>query len=145
MSDIVIGYAGFALVVVVAIVGFLKGDEPERIAAGAYVLALFSTRLLQEESRFDEPQLALILIDAAMLVVYGALAWKSRRAWPVWAAAVQSVAAMAHVLIIAGAPPSVSAFYEVVRLAHIAALGVLCVGVFQAWRDRIADARTPAA
>ncbi|KQW79640.1 hypothetical protein [Brevundimonas sp. Root1279] len=136
MPESVIAHAGFALVVLVAIVGFLKGDEPERIGAGAYALALFSTLLLREESLMDQPQLALILIDAALLVVYGALAWKSRRAWPAWAAAVQTVAVMAHVLMIAQPGASIATLYEVVSLANFAALGVLSIGVFQAWRDR---------
>lgn len=136
MPESVIAHAGFALVVLITIVGFLKGDEPERVGAGAYALALFSTLLLREQDQMDRFQFALILIDAAMLVVYGALAWKSRRAWPAWAAAVQTVAVTAHVLMIVRPGPSIPTLYEVVGLAHVAALGVLCIGVVQAWRDR---------
>lgn len=144
MPEIVIAYASFAIVLAAAIFGFLKGDEPERIGAGAYALATFSTLLLQDEARLHEPQAALILIDAVMLVVYGALAWRSRRAWPAWAAAAQSVAVMAHGLMLANSGPSTLAFHEVVRLAGVAALSILCVGIVQAWRDRLAEAEETA-
>lgn len=141
LTDPVIAHVAFILVTLAAIVGFLKGDEPERIGAGAYALALFSTRLMQEPLHPGEPQLPLVLIDAALLVVYAALAWRSRRAWPVWAAAVQSLAVMAHLLMLAGAGPASLTLYDLIRLANLAVLGILCIGVIQAWRDRTLDAR----
>lgn len=144
LTDPVTAYVVFILVFVAAIVGFLKGDEPERIGVGAFALALFSTLLMLEPLHPGEAQWPLVLIDAALLVVYAALAWKSRRAWPVWASAVQALAVMAHLLMLAGTGPASLALYDLIRGANLAVLGILCIGVFQAWRDRILDARQAA-
>ena len=141
LPDPIVAHVVFILVTLATVVGFLKGDEPERIGAGAYALALFSTLLMQEPLQPREPQIPLALIDAGLLIVYAALAWRSRRAWPVWAAAVQALAVMAHLLMLAGAGPDSLALYDLIRLANLAVLGILCVGVVQAWRDRVLDAR----
>jgi hypothetical protein len=38
--------------------------------------------------------------------------------------------------MIAQPAPSIATLHDVARLANLAALAVLAVGVFQAWRDR---------
>lgn len=126
--------AGFTVVVVAF--AFLKGDEPERIAAGAYVLTWFATLLVQGDSSGPGPQWGMMSIDMIMLAVYVGLAWKSRRSWPVWATALQSLIVMSHVLTLVDIRPPLSAVYAVINLASTGILLVLAIGTFWAWQER---------
>src|SRR5215217_3663745 len=89
MFDTLASQIGFAIAVLVVAFAFLKGDEPERIGAGAYMLALFASVLIQDKGALSGTQWGLMSIDAVMLAVYAGLAWKSRRNWPVWVCALQ--------------------------------------------------------
>ncbi len=131
-------YSQIATAVGVAVVAFafLKGDEPERVGAGAYAIGALATLLLQEDSRLYGAQWPLIVIETVMLITYAALAWKSRRSWPIWAAGLQSVVVMCHLLTTADLRPPLAAFYAVINLASYGILLVLALGVLQAWRDR---------
>lgn len=126
--------AGFTVLVVAF--AFLKGDEPERIAAGAYVLAWFATLLVQGDGSVGGTQWGMMGIDIIMLGVYIGLAWKSRRAWPVWAAALQSLVVMSHILSLVDIRPPISAFYAVINLASTGILLVIAIGTFWAWQER---------
>ena len=125
-----------AIGVVVVAFAFLKGDEPERVGAGAYAIGALATLLVQDDSRLYGAQWPLILVETAMLIAYVALAWKSRRSWPIWAAALQSVVVMCHILPAVDLRPPLAAFYAVINLASYGILLVLALGVLQAWRDR---------
>lgn len=128
--------AGLTLLVVAF--AFLKGDDPERIAAGGYVLSWFASLLIQGDGSVAGTQWGLMGIDAVMLAVFIALAWKSDRAWPVWAAAFQSLTVMSHILTLVDIRPPVSAFYAVINLASIGILLSIAVGTFWAWQERVA-------
>ncbi len=75
-------------------------------------------------------------IDAIMLGIFGALAWKSRRAWPVWASALQSLIVMSHILTLVDIRPPLWAFYAVINLASAGVLLVIAIGTFWAWQER---------
>ncbi|MGZ9113514.1 MAG: hypothetical protein ACXW3K_02735, partial [Brevundimonas sp.] len=79
MLDTVYTQIGTAISLVVIAFAFLKGDEPERVGAGAFALGLLASLLLQNDSQLSGPQWGLMAVDTVMLGVYGALAWKSRR------------------------------------------------------------------
>ena len=85
MFDTLYAQIGTAISLLVVAFAFLKGDEPERVGAGAFALALLASLLLQDDGRLSGPQWSLMVIDTVLLGVYAALAWKSRRSWPVWA------------------------------------------------------------
>lgn len=125
-----------AIGVVVVAFAFLKGDEPERVGGGAYAIGALATLLVQDDSRLYGAQWPLILVETAMLIAYVALAWKSRRSWPIWAAALQSVVVMCHILPAVDLRPPLAAFYAVINLASYGILLVLALGVLQAWRDQ---------
>ena len=122
----------------VAIIGFafLKGDEPERVGAGAYALGLLASRLLQDESRLSGPQWGVMAVDMILLAVYVGLAWKSRRPWPVWASALLALIVMCHVLMTIDLRPPLAAFYAVMNLASYGVLLALALGTVRAWQDR---------
>lgn len=145
MFDTLYSQIGTAVAVVVVAFAFLKGDEPERVGAGACMLGLLASLLVQDDSQLYGPQWGLFAIDAILLAVYAALAWKSRRSWPVWASGLQSLAVMTHVLTAVDARPPSTAFYAVVNLASYGILLALALGVRHAWRDARAGEETSGA
>lgn len=136
MFDTLYSQIATAVGVIVVAFAFLKGDEPERVGAGAYAIGSLATLLLQEDSQLYGAQWPLLAIETVMLITYVALAWKSRRSWPIWAAALQSVVVMCHLLTTADLRPPLAAFYAVINAASYGILLVLALGVLQAWRDR---------
>ena len=131
-------YSQVAVAVSVAVVAFafLKGDEPERVGGGAYAIGALATLMLQSDAQLYGAQWPLAFVEAVMLAVYVALAWKSRRSWPVWAAGLQSLVVMTHLLTVADLRPPIAAFYAVINIASYGILLVLALGVLQAWRER---------
>lgn len=136
MFDTPYSQIGTAIAVLVVAFAFLKGDEPERVGAGAYALGLLASLLLQEDSQLSGAQWGLMAVDTVMLGVYAALAWKSRRSWPVWASALQALIVMSHVLTVIDLRPPLAAFYAVINLANYGILLAIAIGTFGAWRDR---------
>ena len=136
MFDTLPTQIGAGLTVLVVAFAFLKGDEPERIAGGAYVLAWFASLLVQGDGSTPGTQWGLMGIDTIMLGVWVALAWKSRRPWPVWASALQSLVVMSHILTLVDVRPPMAAFVAVVNLASTGILLVIAIGTFWAWQER---------
>ena len=139
MFDTLYAQIGTAVSLAVVAFAFLKGDEPERVGAGAFALALLASLLLQDDGRLSGPQWGLMIIDTVMLGVYAALAWKSRRSWPVWAGALQALIVMSHLLTVVDLRPPLAAFYAVMNLANYGILLALALGTFRSWQDRRAE------
>jgi hypothetical protein len=136
MFDTLSTQVGAVLTVLVVAFAFLKGDESERIAGGGYVVLWFASLLVQGDGASGGTQWGLMAVDAIMLAVLAGLAWKSRRAWPVWAVAFQSLTVMSHILTLVDIRPPVSAFYAVINLASTGILAALATGTFWAWQER---------
>ena len=136
MFDTLSTQVGAGLTLLVVAFAFLKGDDPERTAAGGFVLSWVASLLIQGDGSVGGTQWGLMAIDAVMLAVFVALAWKSQRAWPVWAAAFQSLTVMSHILTLVDIRPPLSAFYAVINLASLGILLSIAVGTFWAWQDR---------
>lgn len=136
MLDTLPAQIGGVFAVLVCAFVFWKGDEPERIGGGAFLLGWIASAVVQRGAGLYDTQWGLAAIDAVMLVVFAALAWKSRRAWPVWACALQSLIVMSHILTLVDLRPSMAAFIAVNNLASYGILVALGVGVLRAWQDR---------
>lgn len=136
MFDTLYSQIGAAVGVIVVAFAFLKGDEPERVGAGAYALGSLAALLVQNDSQLYGPQWGLMVVEAVVLAAYVGVAWKSRRSWPIWASGLQAVIVMSHVLTTTDVRPPIAAFYAVINLASYGILLVLALGVLQAWRDR---------
>lgn len=136
MFDTLSAQIGAFFVVAVCAFAFLKGDEPERVAAGAYVLGWFASLLAQDDANLHSVQWGVFAIDVVMLVVLVALVWKSRRVWPVWAAACQLMVVTSHIMSIVDLRPALAAFVTVVNMAGYGVLVALAVGTFWAWQER---------
>ena len=136
MFETLASQIGAFFAVCVTAFAFIKGDEPERIGAGAYILGFLASLLMQDTGQLYGTNWALMAIDVVMLGVYAALAWKTNRAWPVWVCALQSVSVLSHVLTIVDVRPPLAAFYAVINLASYGILIAITVGTFWAWQDR---------
>lgn len=139
MFDTLYSQIGAAISVAVVAFAFLKGDEPERVGAGAFALALLAGLMVQNDSQLFGPQWGLMAVDTIMLGVYAALAWKSWRSWPVWASALQALIVMSHLLTLIDLRPPITAFYAVINLANYGILLAIVMGTYRAWRDRRAS------
>ncbi|MFA4952007.1 hypothetical protein [Brevundimonas sp.] len=139
MFETLASQIGAVFAVCVTAFAFLKGDEPERIGAGAYILGFLASLLMQDSGQLYGTNWALMGIDTVMLCVYAGLAWKTNRAWPVWVCALQSIIVLSHVLTIVDVRPPLAAFYAVINLASYGILVAISVGTFWAWQDRRAQ------
>ncbi len=140
LLDTLHAQVGTAIAVGVIAFTFLKGDEPERVGAGAYALGLLASLLLQDDNRLYGPQWGVMIVDVIMLALYAGLAWKSRRSWPVWASALLALIVMCHVLMAIDLRPPLAAFYAVMNLASYGILLAIALGTARAWQDRRAAA-----
>ena len=139
MFETLASQIGAAVAVCVTAFAFLKGDEPERIGAGAYILGFLASLLVQDTGQLHGTNWFLMAIDVAMLTVLAGLTWKTERAWPAWACALQSVIVLSHLMTIIDIRPPLSAFYAVINMASYGLLVTIAVGTFWAWQDRVAQ------
>ncbi len=136
MFDTLYSQVGAVVTGLVLLFAFWKGDEPEKIAAGAYGLGWFASMLVQDDVSLYSLQWSMMAIDVIMLGVLGALVWKARRAWAVWATALQLLVLMSHILAPVDVRPSASSFYFVINLSGYGVLLAIGVGAFWAWQER---------
>lgn len=136
MFDTLPTQIGAALTVAVCVFAFLKGDEPEKIGAGSYVFLWFASTLIQRDRDIYNLPWSMFALDTIMLLILGALAWKARRSWPVWASALQLLAVTSHVMVFLDLRPSLSAFYTVLNIASYGVLLCIAIGTFWAWQER---------
>ncbi len=127
---------GTALTVLVVAFAFLKGDESERMAAGALALVFLAGIVIPGGTGFIVSQWGLMGLDSLLLAVLVGLAWYTRRSWIVWATAFQSLIVTGHVLTLAHLGPSDDAFSAVNNLANYGVLVSMAVGTFWAWQER---------
>ncbi|WP_396592780.1 hypothetical protein [Brevundimonas sp. R86498] len=124
-------------VVLAGILAFAKGDEPERIGMGAYLLGWLAAMLIQDSAGMHSHfQPGLFALDFIMLMVFGGIAWKYSRSWPIWAASLQLIALMSHFVILFDLRPTIWAFYAVLNLASYGILVCIGIGSFWAWQER---------
>lgn len=136
MFDTLYLQIGAVLMVSVCAFAMIKGDETERVGAGAYLIAWFASILVQDDFGLYKTQWGVLVIDIIVLGVFCGLAWKSRRSWPIWATALQLLPVMSHIMTRIDMRPPASAFYAVMNLASLGILITLAVGTFWAWQER---------
>ena len=136
MFDTLPAQIGAAFMVLVGLFAFMKGDEPERIGAGTYLLAWFASLLAQQDGQLYGIQWGMFAIDIVMLLVFAALVWKSSRAWPVWACGLQALSVMTHIMLMLDIRPPMQSFFTVINLAGYGILLAIAIGTFYAWQER---------
>lgn len=137
MLDTLYSQIGLLPMLLIGLFAFIKGDEPERLAMGAYLLGWMASLLLQDDGGLHNNfQPGLFALDVIMLLIFGGIAWKFRRTWPIWATALQLVIVMSHVVILFDLRPTMDAFYTVLNVASYGILIAIAVGTFWAWQER---------
>ena len=137
MLDTLYSQIGLLPMVLVGIFAFTKGDEPERFAMGAYLLGWMAGMLIQSDSgEYRTWQPGLFALDLVMLLVLGGLSWKFRRTWPIWAAALQLVIVMSHLVILFDMRAGIMSFYTILNIASYGILVAIGLGTFWAWQER---------
>lgn len=131
---------GLTVAVLVVAFAFVKGDEPERLGAGAYALVFLAITVIKEGASLSLPRWGVMGIAIVLLVAFMGVAWHSRRAWPVWAASFQALIVTCHVLIAAHIRPPHNAVATVINMSNYGVLIALAIGTFWAWQERRAAA-----
>ena len=73
-----------------------RGAGPERVTAGAYVIALAATLYVGAPGNFEVVPVALLLVDIALLMGLSLIAVRANRWWIIPAAGSQLVAVLVH-------------------------------------------------
>ena len=127
---------GAIAMIAMCVFAFLKGGDAERIGAGVYLLGWFASALVQGDLGFEAIPYGVFAIDALILGVFAALAWRSRRTWPAWAAGLQLLAVMSHILIMIDTRLPIASLYTVMNLVSYLIIICIAVGTFWAWQER---------
>lgn len=127
---------GLGLAVLVVGFMFLKGDEPERIAGGAYMLITLAGLFLPEDIVRGGFVWGRMSLDVLQLLVFLGLAWHSRRTWLIWASAFQSLIVTGYILALTDLRPTALAFAAMNNIANYGVLVVMAAGAFWAWQER---------
>lgn len=136
MFETIYSQVGTAITVLIVIFAFLKGDEPERIAAAAFALVVLVGIAGAVQGPANHILWGQMALDIVLLAVLAGLAWHSRRTWLMWAAAFQSLTVTGHILALAQVRPPGNAFAAVNNLANYGLLVAIAVGTFWAWQER---------
>jgi len=93
-------YAFLSLLLLTCAFAFWRGQSDERIAAAACLFATIATRLVISPVavRYTGLEVGLVLIDAAVLAAFVAIALRSSRFWPLWVAGLQLTNSLAHLM-----------------------------------------------
>ena len=134
MFDTLSVQIGAIFVVASCTFALLKGDQPERIVGGAYILAWFASLLLQ--GGVSSIHWGLMALDLGMLALLCVLAWRTKVVWPAWAAACQVLIVLSHTVSLLGFRPAMSSYIAAINLAGYGVLIALAVGTFWAWQER---------
>ena len=80
---------------------FWKGGKDERSGAATILIgALLSQVASVMGPLWEGPELGVMAIDIVVFVVFVAIAYGSRKFWPIWAAASQLVAVLTHLAVV---------------------------------------------
>lgn len=93
------GIFTFATILILSVgVAFARGGAPERW--GAVVIATMTaiqvTSVFFEHQKFHSVDVTSVVVDTIGVVGFGAIALYARRAWPIWATALQILSLSSH-------------------------------------------------
>lgn len=136
MFDTLLGQVTAVISMAILIFALLKGDEPERIGAGAYAIGWLATVTLQQDGRLFNMQWGMFALDFVFLVVFVGLAIRYRRAWTIVASGFQGLIVVSHILVLVDVRPALAAYYTVINMASYGVLFAMAFGTFWAWQER---------
>lgn len=129
-------WVGLSFDIIVWAAALLRGGPLERAAAIAMVVAWRATLIVQDQ-RWAEPQLNVLYVDTALMLVLLLIALRSDRYWPLWATAFQLLAVFSHCARLLD--PTLGSWVYVTAgfIWTYAVVGALGVGTWGCWRERL--------
>jgi hypothetical protein len=126
-------WVGLAIAVITCGGAFWKGGREEHVAAGGLILSWLTTIVLRDP-RWVGTQWGAFGADICLLILLTAIALRSRRYWPLFAAAFQLLCVITHIARMAD--PGVRAWsYATGQVIWSQSVFFsLGVGVFNTWR-----------
>jgi hypothetical protein len=124
-------------------VALWRGERPERIVAVTSLIAMFATPLVQMRPLTNNSDLAILLVDATVMVVITGVALRWDRWWPLFNAGFHLVMVGVHVVKVSR--PDTSQFVYATVVVLFSYLGILSLGAGVAaveWRRFQAQRRT---
>lgn len=133
-----IGYVivGAVFMVGMGLFAFLKGGSREKLGASVYLAAWFASLIAQENAGFRDWPYGLFAIDTATLLALIAIAWRAPQSWPTWAAGLQLIAVMGHVMILTSNRAPTASIYTAMNLIGYLIILCIIVGTFWTWQER---------
>lgn len=138
-------WVGLAITVIVCGGAFWKGGREEQITAGGLLLSWLATLVLRDH-RWLGTQWGAFGADTCLFFLLAAIALRSRRYWPLAAAAFQLLCVVTHVARIVDPGVRAWAYATGQVIWTQLVFFALGVGVWNTWRNRhrIANEVTPA-
>jgi hypothetical protein len=136
----------FAAILILSIAfAFARGGAPERW--GALVIATMTAIQLGgaivEPRQFHSVDVASVVVDTYGVIAFGAIALYARRAWPIWATALQILSLSSHFARQVDAEVSPMVYGVMKSSPTFFVLFALLVGTITHWRRRRIHGRDP--
>ena len=139
MLDTLYSQIGAVVWLGVCAFALMRGDQPERIAGGALVIAWLATLAIHRDTvpiGYASTALLVMAIDVCVLAVLIGLSWYSDRTWPIWASAFQAVTVLVHVVTLIDLRIRAIAYLSAQTVGTYGVLICLAIGTFWAWQIR---------
>lgn len=139
----IIGWIGAGLMLGGCVLALALGSARERTGAVVYLLCWLLSTFLRVQYGFSMySTVAIWILDLVLLFTFGALIWKSDRAWPVWATALQLLIMTCQFLFLIDFAPTLSAYSTVINFSSLGIILSLAWGSVAAWQERMAIRNT---
>ena len=131
------------LLIAVAFYAFWRGGRDERIVAVTCVLGALLTHLSISPlaQRYDQIELGIFLVDLGVLAGFTAVALRSDRFWPLWAAGLQLTTILGHLLKGANQDLLPQAYGAALQFWSYPILLILAVGTYRAHQRTLREHR----
>lgn len=121
------------VVAICAVTASLSGWR-ERIAAGAILLAVLASTVVQQASAAAYPALPLMAVDGVLLAVLMGVAWRARRVWTICAVGLQGLVLAVDGLRAVETDMDVHTYRAALSLCTYGLAGVIAYAGWAAWR-----------
>jgi hypothetical protein len=126
-------WLGFAVMFAVCSCAFIRGGVEERLTAGGLMTNVAATVVMRDYS-WPQLQRAGFIVDILLLVLLLAIAMRTRKFWPLAAAAFQLLAVLTHVAKMIDPDLQQWAYITAIVIWTYLLLIALGVGVWNSWR-----------
>ncbi len=136
LLSLFVHHIGTIIFVLVCCFAILKGEMTERLVGGLLLVSWGASLASQQALGLLRAQYPVMAIDIIDLMVFSFLAWKSRRSWPMWAAAFQAIAVAVNIGKAAGLRIDGVLYLIAYNLTAYYVAAALLIGTIIVWRER---------